>query len=100
KKELLLAFEKSRKRDTITRHDLNLLDPSSARDLCRVNHFAKIRWSKTFCKEVEAFFDLDDDIKFPDQPLFFVTLTDSHARQLTMQSRFTSQSSRENFRPG
>jgi hypothetical protein len=74
--ELQLAFEKSRKRHTITRQDLDLLTSCSALDLCCVNHFARLRWSKAFCKEFEEFFDLDDQKPFPNQPLFFVTLTD------------------------
>ena len=58
-KELQLAFEKSRKRHTITRQDLDLLTSCSTLDLCCVNHFARLRWSKAFCKEFEEFFDLD-----------------------------------------
>jgi hypothetical protein len=57
--ELQLAFEKSRKRHTITRQDLDLLTSCSALDLCCASHFARIRWSKAFCKEFEEFFDLD-----------------------------------------
>jgi hypothetical protein len=75
-KELQLAFEKSRKRHTITSQDLQLTEACSALDLCCVNHFARIHWSKAFCKELEEFFGLNDDTEFPDQPLFFVTLTD------------------------
>jgi hypothetical protein len=45
-------------------------------DLCCVNYYARIRWSKAFCRELHNFFDLDDQKTFPDQPLFFVTLTD------------------------
>jgi hypothetical protein len=75
-KELQLAFEKSRKRHTITPQDLDLLTSCSTLDLCSVNHFARIRWSKAFCKEFEDFLGLDDLNHFPDQPLFFVTLTD------------------------
>jgi hypothetical protein len=52
------------------------LTSCSALDLCCVNHFARIRWSKAFCKEIEDFFGLDDQNTYPDQPLFFVTLTD------------------------
>jgi hypothetical protein len=75
-KELTLAFEKSRKKHTITPKDLDLMDPSSVLDLCCVNHSARLRWSKAFCKEIEKFFDLNNHNTFPDQPLFFVTLTD------------------------
>jgi hypothetical protein len=75
-KELKLAFQKSRKRHTITQQDLKLIDSCSTLDLCCVNHFARIRWSKAFCKEFQNFFELDDQNNFPDQPLFFVTLTD------------------------
>jgi hypothetical protein len=74
--ELHLAFEKSRKKHTITSKDRKLTDPCSALDLCCVNHFARLRWSKAFCKEFGIFFDLDDQNTFPDRPLFFVTLTD------------------------
>jgi hypothetical protein len=75
-KELTLAFEKSRKKHTITSKDRKLTYPSSALDLCCVNYFARLRWSKAFCKEFAMFFGLDDQTTYPDQPLFFVTLTD------------------------
>jgi hypothetical protein len=75
-KEMQLAFEKSRKRHTITKQDLKLTASCSALDLCCVNHFARIRWGRAFCREFEEFFKLDDENRFPDQPLFFVTLTD------------------------
>jgi hypothetical protein len=71
-----LAFQKSRKKHTITQQDWKLTYPSSVLDLCCVNHFARLRWSKAFCKEFALFFDLDDRNNYPDQPLFFVTLTD------------------------
>jgi hypothetical protein len=75
-KEMQFAFEKSRKRHTISKQDLRLTEARSAPDLCSVNHFARVRWGKAFCKEFEKFFKLDDENSFPDQPLFFVTLTD------------------------
>jgi len=74
--ELQLAFEKSRKKHTITTKDRKLTDPCSALDLCCVNYFSRIRWSKAFCKEFQHFFGLDDQKTYPDQPLFFITLTD------------------------
>jgi hypothetical protein len=74
--QLQSAFEKSRKKHTITSKDRKLTNQSSALDLCCVNHFARLRWGKAFCKEFAMFFDLDDQTTFPDQPLFFVTLTD------------------------
>jgi hypothetical protein len=75
-KELELAFEKSRKKHTITQQDRKLTDPRSVLDLCCVNYFARIRWSKAFCKEFAMFFHLNNQNNYPDQPLFFVTLTD------------------------
>jgi hypothetical protein len=75
-RELELAFEKSRKKHTITPQDLHLMDPGSALDLCCINHFARLRWSKAFCREFQHFFKLRDKNQFSDQPLFFVTLTD------------------------
>jgi hypothetical protein len=39
-------------------------------------YFARIVWSKPFCKEFEDLFGFDDPKPFPDQPMFFVTLTD------------------------
>jgi hypothetical protein len=74
--ELELAFEKSRKKHTITQQDRKLTHPRSALDLCCVNYAARIRWSRAFCNEFSMFFDLDDQNNYPDQPLFFVTLTD------------------------
>jgi hypothetical protein len=75
-KELLLAFHKSHRKHTITPQDLQLIHLCSALDLCCANHFARIRWSGAFCKEFEDFFGLSDQNQFPDQPSFFVTLTD------------------------
>jgi hypothetical protein len=75
-KDLTLAFEKSRRKHTITQQDRKLTDPCSALKLYSVNYFSRIRWSRAFCKEFEMFFDLDDQDTYPDQPLFFVTLTD------------------------
>jgi hypothetical protein len=75
-KELTLAFEKSRTKHTITPKDRKLTYPSSVLDLCCVNYSARLRWSKAFCKEFALFFDLDDQKTYPDQPLFFITLTD------------------------
>jgi hypothetical protein len=72
---LELAFEKSRKKHTITQQDRKLTDPGSVLDLCCVNHFARLRWSRAFCKEFAMFFGLHDQNPFPDQPLFFLTLT-------------------------
>jgi hypothetical protein len=89
--ELELAFEKSRKRHTITEQDLDLLDPSSVLDLFCVNQFARIRWSRAFCREFQNFFGLHDRNTFPDQPLFFVTLTDcttDHDASLIEISKF------------
>jgi hypothetical protein len=47
-----------------------------ALDLRCINQFAGILWSKAFCKEFEEFFGLDDQNHFPDQPSFYLTLTD------------------------
>jgi hypothetical protein len=74
--ELQLAFEKSRKKHTITSKDQKHTDPNSVLDLCCVNYFSRLRWGKAFCKEFAMFFGLDDQNTFPDQPLFFITLTD------------------------
>jgi hypothetical protein len=71
-----LAF-RSRKKHTITPKDRKLTDPSSALDLCCVNYFARLRWSRAFCTEFAMFFGLDDQNTFPDQTLFFITLTDA-----------------------
>jgi hypothetical protein len=98
--ELELAFEKSRKKHTITQQDRKLPDPGSALDLCCVNHFARLRWSKAFCREIEEFFALDNQNTFPDQPLFFVTLTDFFVPQITMNRGLTSTNSKGNFRRG
>jgi hypothetical protein len=75
-KEMQLAFEKSRKKHTISKQDLQLTEACSALDLCCVNDFARIRWGRAFCQEFEEFFRLDHENGFPDRPLFFVTLTD------------------------
>jgi hypothetical protein len=41
-----------------------------------VNFNARIRWSKVFCREFSDFFHLTKDRRYPDRPMFFVTLTD------------------------
>jgi hypothetical protein len=41
-----------------------------------VNTRSRILWAKAVCREFQEFFGLDDDHPFPDQQLFFVTLTD------------------------
>ena len=76
KNNLAHALRKSRKKTSISKHDRTLLKKKRARDLCSVNYFARIRWGKAFCGELDNFFHLDVDHPFPDQPLFFVTLTD------------------------
>jgi hypothetical protein len=74
-RDLMHALRESRKRDTITRRDRLLLqcDPHV---LCSVNTRSRILWAKAVCREFRDFFDLDADHPFPDQQLFFVTLTD------------------------
>jgi hypothetical protein len=76
KNELIHALRKSRKKNTISKQDRALLKKAKARDLCSVNHFARIRWGKAFCGELGNFFRFDGENPFPDQPLFFVTLSD------------------------
>jgi hypothetical protein len=93
-------LSKSRKKHTITPQDRKLTDPRSALDLCCVNHSAMLRWSRAFYREFAMFFGLHDQNTYPDQPLFFVTLTDVFVRQITMHRGSTSTTSRENFKPG
>jgi hypothetical protein len=90
---LAIAFQESRKRRTITHRDRDLLGCGVRHDLCSVNRFARLLWSKVVCREFQDFFGLDDQNKFPDQPLFFVTLTDvacctAHDEQLVEISKF------------
>jgi hypothetical protein len=74
--ELQSAFQKSRKKHTITQRDRKSTDPSSVLDLGCVNHFSRLRWNKAFCGEFQNLFHLDDWNTYPNQPLCFVTLTD------------------------
>jgi hypothetical protein len=74
-RDLMHALQESRKRDTITRSDRLLLQ-CDAHVLCSVNTKSRIRWAKAVCREFQEFFALDADHPFPDQQLFFVTLTD------------------------
>jgi hypothetical protein len=69
--ELLSAFQKSRKKHTVTPQDRKLTDPHVVLDLCCVNY-----WSRAFCQEVAIFFGLNKQKTYPDQPVFFITLTD------------------------
>jgi hypothetical protein len=75
-KELTLAFERSRKKHTITPQDRKLTDPHVVLDLCCVNYWSRLRWSRAFCKEVAIFLGLSKQKTYPDQPIFFITLTD------------------------
>jgi hypothetical protein len=69
------AFQESRKRDTITRRD-RLLFQCDPHVLCSVNARSRFLWAKAVCREFQEFFGLDADHPFPDEQLFFVTLTD------------------------
>jgi len=71
-----LAFAKSRKRHTLTVKDLKRAYCTSRRYLGSVNFKARLRWSRAFCHEFAEFFRLTEDHQYPNQPLFFVTLTD------------------------
>jgi hypothetical protein len=73
--QLRHAFQGSRKRHSITLLDRQLLHSGVRRYLGSVNRFARIRWGEAVCREFEECFGLDDHHPFPDQPLFFVTLT-------------------------
>jgi hypothetical protein len=70
-----VAFQESRKRHSITHKDRQLLECSVRRDLCSVNRFARLLWSKAVCREFQDFFGLDHRNHFSRQQLFFVTLT-------------------------
>jgi hypothetical protein len=72
---LNIAFQESWKRRTITHRDRDLLECGVRHDLCSVNPFARLLWSKAVCCEFQDFFGLDHRNHFPRQPLFFVTLT-------------------------
>jgi hypothetical protein len=74
-RELQHALKESRKRDTVTCRDRQLLqcDPHV---LFPVNTRSRLLWAKAVCRELQDFFGLDADHPFPDQQLFFVTLTD------------------------
>jgi hypothetical protein len=43
---------------------------------CCVNYWSRLRWSRAFCKEVATCFGLNKHKTYPDQPVFFITLTD------------------------
>jgi hypothetical protein len=73
--ELDTAFRESRKRRTITHRDLDLLECGVRHDLCSMNRFARLLWSKAVCREFQDFFGLGHRNHFPRQQLFFVTLT-------------------------
>jgi hypothetical protein len=71
------AFQESKKRHTITCQDHQLLAGSRRCYLGAVNHHSRILWARAVCREFANVFDLADENPFPDQPLFFVTLTDA-----------------------
>jgi hypothetical protein len=72
---LKTAFQESWKRKTITHRDRDLLECGVRHDLCSVNRFARLLWSKAVCGEFQDFFGLDHGNHFPRQQVFFVTLT-------------------------
>jgi hypothetical protein len=74
--ERLLAFQKTRKRPLVSSKERRLVDTKSKKYLGSVNFNARLRWSKAFCREFSDFFHLTRDRRYPDQPLFFVTLSD------------------------
>jgi hypothetical protein len=74
-RELQHALKESRKRDTVTCRDRQLLQ-CDAHVLFPVNTRSRLLWAKAVCRELQDFFDLDADHPFPDEQLFFVTLTD------------------------
>jgi hypothetical protein len=73
---LLLAFKKTRIRPRVSRKECRLVRINSKKYLNAANFKARIRWSKAFCSELSDFFHLNQNCRYPDQPLFFVTLTD------------------------
>src|ERR1700730_5060394 len=77
KSNLNLAFQESKKRHTITRQDRQLLDGSRRFYLGAVNQHSRILWAQAVCQEFENIFNLTDEDPFPDQHLFFATLTDA-----------------------
>jgi hypothetical protein len=70
------AFKKTRLLPRVSRKERKLVEIKSKKYLGSVNFAARIRWSKAFCHEFSDFFNLTIDRRYPDQPLFFVTLTD------------------------
>ncbi len=76
KAAMQLAFKNSKKRHSITHQDLRLTWPSSRFDMCSINYFSRLKWSKAFFREFQEHFELDEDHTYSNEPLFLVTLTD------------------------
>jgi hypothetical protein len=74
-RDLKHALQESRKRNTITGRD-DLFFQRDPHVLCSVNTKSRILWARAVCRELQDFFALDADHPFPDEQLFFVTLTD------------------------
>jgi hypothetical protein len=70
------AFKRTRLRPRVSRKERRLVKTKSKKYLGSVNFKARTRWTKAFCSEFSRFFHLNKDRRYPDQPLFLVTLTD------------------------
>jgi hypothetical protein len=70
------AFKRTGLRPRVSRKERRLVKTKSKKYLGSVNFKARTRWSKAFCSEFSRFFHLNKDRRYPDQPLFLVTLTD------------------------
>jgi hypothetical protein len=56
--------------------NLDVLEPSDAFYLPAVNSSARIKWGRSFIREVFGFFAIPDDGIYPSEPVFLVTLSD------------------------
>lgn len=70
------AFNEARNRETISRGDRQIILPRMARDLIAANPYSRILWGRSLCQEFSNFFRLDDSVRYPQVPLYWVTLVD------------------------
>lgn len=79
------AFQKSRKRHTVSRGDRNLLNYNCRAVLSAVNHHSRTLWGEVVSDQLSGFFCNGNDGGYHDRDVHFVTLLDAHcARSLAI----------------
>ncbi len=70
------AFETARNRNKIKRRYRELIEPNQSMFLHAASPRSRIRFFRSFCQEFCEHFDLHPHNRYPDQPLFLITIVD------------------------